>query len=314
MHCTCMPSQISRSHGDQAKSMKQLQNSTTEASNSCLVYLLSGLMSLLTLPPALIILKWYRPPRDKLVPALWTAVQINAWLQFSVYIASYQVSFSSYHTYLASAPQEVSTVLMSHSTISNYFVLGLAGMFLLELPLVMWYIACKVKMESSTQRTCPFHCRTMANSFGLTGIVFFLQIIGGYSVYFLSGLLAFPLFTVYSLALLAVANISLIALIALVIYPCTTRRWGQNCFQECGALLYICLGTVGAAGFTALLYTVVDDNLTAPLNSNQIASSIMSSCLFAVIAYIAKKTVWNYLWQPQTAIREHEEKQLLLKM
>ena len=269
-------------------------------------------MSLLALPPALMAIKRYKPPRDRLVPTLWMTTQINSWLQFSLYIISYQVSFSSYRTYLAGAPQEVSTILMSYSTIGNYFVLGLGGMFLLELPLVMWYIAYKVKKGSSTQSTYSFHCKTMVNSFGLTGIVFFLQIIGGYSVYFLLGLLTFPFFAVYSLALLAVANISLIALIALVIYPCTTRRLGRKCFQEYGVLLYICLGTVGALGFTALLYTVVDDNLTAPLNSNQIATSIMSSCLFVVIAYIAKKTVWHHLWQPQNPLREDEEQYLLL--
>ena len=111
---------------------------------------ISALTSLLALPPALIILKWYKPPRDRLTLALWMATHINSWLQFSVYIACYPISFNIYRTYLANAPQEVSTVLMPHSTIGNYFVIALGGIFVVEFPLVVWYFAWKVQQWTTT--------------------------------------------------------------------------------------------------------------------------------------------------------------------
>ena len=314
-HTLYLPSQIRSNHGIEPKEQLIARflslASKDKAVYSSITYSLSGLMSLLTLPPALVLLKWYRPRRDRLGHTLWMATQINSWWHFGVFIASYQVSFSVYQAYLADAPQEVSTVLLPYATIGHYFVLALGGMFLLELPLVMWYIARNVLTADSTRRTCSFHCNTMANSFGLTGIVFYLQIIGGYSVFLLFGIMAMPIAAIYSLALHAAANLFFIALIAVAIYPCSARRLGWNCFRECGVLLYIFLGSLCVSGFIAIVATIVTDNLTAPLNSTQIATSILSSCLFAVMGYIVKKTLWKDIWKTQNTVKEDEETALL---
>ena len=276
-----------------------------------MTYSLSGLMSLLTLPPALVLLKWYKPQRGRLVPTLWMATQINSWLHFAVFIASYQVGFKAYAEYLSDAPQEVMPILMPYVTTGNYFVLALGGMFLLELPLVMWYIAHNMVTVARKRNTCSLCCKTLAKSFGLTGMVFFLQILGGYTVNCLFGFMAFPVAAIYSLALHTVIYILLTALIGIILYPCLARKFEQNCFRECGVLLYILLGSLGVSGFFAIITVVVDDNLTAPLNSSQIATSILSSCLFGAIGYIAKKTLWNDIWKSQSAVREDEETALL---
>ena len=97
-----------------------------------------------------------------------------------------------------------------------------------------------------------------------------------------------------------------------MIHPCAEGIKVGKCFRGCGVLLYgfLLVFTV-AVLLNCLLLAIGADNLTAPLNSNQIATSIMSSCLFAVIAYTAKKTLWHQLWQPPTGDGEDEEAPLL---
>ena len=278
---------------------------------SCVICFLSVLMSLLTLPPALMFLKRCKLQRDKLL-ALWLATQINSWLQFSVYIASYLVSFSNYHAYLAAAPLAVRHLLNPYTTVGKYFVIALGSMFLLELPFVMWYFVSKVQQRTTTMgNTCSLRFKKMAHSFGLTGIVFFLQIVGGFSVFFVFGFLASPFPAMCSLTGQANVIVFLILFTALLIYPCVARNAGKKCFQGCGVLLYTFLGAASALGFTGVLMTLAADNLTTPLNASQIATSIVSSGLLALIVYITKVTVRCQLWLPNIVEREDEETPLL---
>ena len=278
------------------------------------VYILSALMSLLALTPAFSVLEKYNPSRNsyRLTPALWLATQINSWLLSAVYIVNCFNSFRQYHAYLADAPQEVIPFLISYATVGNYFVLALGCLFVLEFSFVMWYFSRTVQLKNDTMRNkCSFWFKTLAQSFGLTGIVFFLQCIGGYSVFFFILFLASPLVAIYTLLAHVITSVFLTFPIALLIYPCTARNVGKKCFQGCGLLLYIILGTLCLMGFTGIFLATVVDNLTAPLNSNQIATSIMSSGLLALMAYIVKKTLWHHLWQPNIVETDDEETPLL---
>ena len=280
------------------------------------VFFLSVLMSLLTLTPALKVLKRCKPERDRLVLSLWLATQINSWLQFSVYTASYLISIYSYNLYLADAPQAVRYLLIPYVTVGNYFLITMASIFLLEFPFVGWYFAKEVQKRTTNSRnTCKFHLKRLAHSFGLIGIVFFMQILGGFSVFLVLFFLASPLFAILSLTSKANATLFLILFTAFLIYPCQcmARNARRKCFQGCRVLLFSLLGSAGALGFCGLLFTIAIDNLTAPLNASHITTSILSSIVLAVIAYIAKATLPHQLWQPNTAVRENinEEKPLL---
>ena len=279
---------------------------------SSAISVISTLMSLLPLPPALMILKWYKPPRDKLTLALWMATQTNSWLQFTLFFASYLISFRIYREYLAGAPQEVGTVLMPYATVGNYFVIALGGIFVVELPFVMWYFVRKVQQWTTTSRNrCSIWLKILAHSFGLTGIVLFLQIIGGYSVFFFFLLLASPITAVSSLAAQANVTVFFLLITAFLIHPCVALKTGRKCFRGCGLLLFFSLGSLGVLGYTGMLAAVANDNLTAPLNASQIATSVMSSSLLALMAYTAKKTLLRRLLQSYSSEREDEELPLL---
>ena len=258
-------------------------------------------MSLLTLPVVLMFLKRCKPQRDRLVLALWLAAQINSWLHFSLYIASYAISFNIFYAYLADAPQAVRDLLISYATVGNYFVIVLGSILLLEFPFVIWYFAQKMQQQTTIiGNSCIFRLKMMAHSFGLTGIVFFLQILGGFSVFFTLEVLAFPIPAICNLTPQVNAALFLTLFTALLIYPCLcmARNARRKCFQGCGVLLYTFLGTTCALGFTGMLLTIAADNLTAPLNASQIATSIMSSCVLALIVYVAKVTLRCQLWLP----------------
>ena len=79
-------------------------------------------------------------------------------------------------------------------------------------------------------------------------------------------------------------------------------------------LLYTFLGTAGALGFTGVFMAISADNLTTPLNASQITTTIVSSCLLALIGYTFKKTLWQCLKQPQNAERDDEVTQLLASL
>ena len=273
-------------------------------------------MSLLTLTPALKLLKRCKPKKDRLVLSLWLAAQINSWLHFSLYTASYLISVYSYNLYLADAPQAVRYLLIPYGTVGNYFLIAMASIFLLEFPFVGWYFAKKMQKQTTNSRnTCKLQLTRLAHSFGLIGIVFFIQILGGFSVFLVLLFLASPLPAIWSLAGKANATLCLLLFTAFLIYPCQcmARNAGRTCFHGCGVLLFSLLGSTGALGFCGLLGTVALDNLTAPLNASQIATSILSSCVLAVIAYIAKATLQRQLWLPNIAVMENinEEKPLL---
>ena len=280
------------------------------------IFFLSVLMSLLTLTPALKVLKRCKPERDRLVLSLWLAAQINSWLQFSVYTASYLISIYSYNLYLADAPQAVRYLLIPYVTVGNYFLIAMASIFLLEFPFVGWYFAKKVQKQTTNSRnTCKFQLTRLAHSFGLTGVVFFMQLIGGFSVFLVLIFLASPLFAILSLTFKANATLFLILFTAFLMHPCQcmAQNARRKCFHGCRVLLFSLLGSAGALGFCGLIFTIAIDNLTAPLNASQITTSILSSCVLAVIAYIARATLPRQLWQPNTAVRENinEERPLL---
>ena len=279
------------------------------AVTSSFVYSLSALASLLTLPPALMALKWYKPSRNRPVPSLWIATQINSWIQFSVYIASYQVSFNLYHAYLTTAPEEVRSLLLPYATTGNYFVIALGVIFALELPFVVWYTIQKVLNKGGSSRnTCCLCCKLIIRSFGLTGIVFLLQAVGGWSVFFLFSVFALPLPTLDSVALHIFFAASFIAFIALVIHPCIEGNNIRKCFRGCRTLLFIFFSLLAVTfSLSCMLISVAADNLTAPLNSNQITTSIISSCLFAVMAFIAKKILWHRLCKPLNVERHSQD-------
>ena len=274
---------------------------------SIVVYLFSALLSLLTLPPALVVLKRYQPPRDCRFSAFWLSTQINSWLQFSVCIANYVISFSRYHTYLVDAPQEVIPFFLPYATLGNYFVISLGGIFLLELPFVMLYFALKVRQRTfPTGSSCQHSFRLLVHCFSMTGIVFFLQMASGYCTFFLFLFVAAPLLAVYSLVTQASIAVFLISFTAFLIYPCVAQNTGRKCLQGWGVILYVVMGCFGVFIFTGLLVAVAADNLTAPLNASLIATSVMSSSLLAMMAYIAKKTLWHHLWQPHAESKDEE--------
>ena len=191
-------------------------------------------MSLLTLTPALKVLKRCKPERDRLVLSLWLATQINSWLQFSVYTASYLISVYSYNLYLADAPQAVRYLLIPYVTVGNYFLIAMASMFLLEFPFVGWYFAKKVQKQTTNSRnTYKFQLKRLAHSFGLIGIVFFMQILGGFSVFLVLLFLASPLSAILSLTSKANATLFFILFTAFLIYltvckPCICMSMSEQ--------------------------------------------------------------------------------------
>ena len=125
--------------------------------------------------------------------------------------------------FLLSRRAVISTVYMPFVDI-GYYAFGIMGvLYLIEFPFILWCINTKVMAmdrRGMRRRQCILN---MPKSVGCAGMVLFLQVASWYSIYYLIGLLVYPLFVIVVVATFLLTFIFLTASTALLFLPCLTR-------------------------------------------------------------------------------------------
>ena len=109
------------------------------------------------------------------------------------------------------------------------------------------------------------------------GMVLFMQVVSWYFVYFLIGLLAYPLFVIVVLGFYLILFVFLTASTALLLLLCVTRC--RRCPQQCVPIMNLVTIGLICSGFTYILSHVVEGKWTTSYNSNQIVS-VCHICLW----------------------------------
>ena len=262
------------------------------------IYLLSGVVCLFSLPSILCMIQ--KGIRDKhrhtarpsapISKALYGAMCMSSWTFFAVLYSNPFNRLKDYKKYLLQDPDGMPAIFMSFVTTGYTFLMVLGGIFFMEFFIIMWYISQKVlktdAQNTIRHRSCLLCAKKLAEAMGLTGIVLFLQVLAGYSIYFCLLLMVSPLQAVAGLCLSTLTMIFATLVFALLIIPCTTacRRCPRGIFTLAQSVLMVLMAFI----FYILLLITIPDNHTTSFDGSHIVSSLVSSFLLFLVAYTLK--------------------------
>ena len=126
----------------------------------------------------------------------------------------------------------------------------------------------------------------MLNSVGCAGMVLFMQVASWYFVYFLTGLLSYPLFMIVALGAYVILFVFLTASTALLLLPCVTGC--RRCPQQSVPIMFLITIALLCSGFTYLLTYVRAGKWHTSYKSNQIVSGIFVSGILVLLSYTLK--------------------------
>lgn len=239
--------------------------------------------------------------------ALYGAACLSSWAFFVTLYGTLIYTLNKYRNHLLS--DGMPELFMPFVTVGYYLLIPLGGIFFLELLFMMWYISQKVlkaNVQCTTRsRSRLLCCMKKAETMGLSGIVLFLQILTGYSIYFFTLLVASPSKAVavvyHSVVLVAFATL----LIALLIIPFTTAC--RRCPRGSCKLALSVLVALMAFIFNILLNMTVLDNTTASFDTGRIASSLASSALLAIAGYSIRLLLIRQVSQERELVSQYDE-------
>ena len=262
------------------------------------IYLLSGIVCLFSLPGILCMIqktlrdkhRYTAQPSAPISKALYGAMCMSSWTFFAVLYSNMFYRLKDYKQYLLQDPDGMPEIFMSFVTTGYTFFIVLGSIFFMEFFIIMWYISQKVlntvPQTTIRCRTCLLWATKLVEAIGLTGIVLFLQVLAGYSIYFCLLLMVNPLRAVAGLCLSTLTMIFATLVFALLIIPCTTacRRCPRGIFTLALSVLMVLMAFI----FYILLLITIPDNHTTSFDGSHIVSSLVSSFLLFLVAYTLK--------------------------
>ena len=273
------------------------------------IYLLSGVVCLFSLPSILCMIQ--KGIRDKhrhtarpsapISKALYGAMCMSSWTFFAVLYSNPFNRLKDYKKYLLQDPDGMPAIFMSFVTTGYTFFIVLGSIFFMEFFIIMWYISQKVlntvPQTTIRCRTCLLWATKLVEAIGLTGIVLFLQVLAGYSIYFCLLLMVNPLRAVAGLCLSTLSMIFGTLVFALLIIPCTTacRRCPRGIFTLALSVLMVLMAFI----FYILLLITIPDNHTTSFDGSHIVSSLVSSFLLVLVGYALKLFLFRKVSQEE---------------
>ena len=137
----------------------------------------------------------------------------------------------------------------------GYSSFGIMGVLnLVAFTYLLWCINKRIR-QGLNRRKCTLN---MLKSVGCAGIVLFIQVASGYSMYYLIGLLSYPLVVILVLPAYLLIFIFLTASTALLFLPFLTRC--RRCPQQSAPIVFLVLIALICGGFMALVSHALDRN------------------------------------------------------
>ena len=286
--------------------------------NAIILYLLPVFTSL----AILLLLFWHskRHPlhcqnsklRNSISKSLLFSTMLQSWMWF-ICLYGYQLrGLSLLKDFLLSRRAVISTVYMPFVDI-GYYAFGIMGvLYLIEFPFLLWCINTKVMAvdrRGMQRRQCILN---MPKSVGCAGMVLFLQVASWYSIYYLIGLLVYPLFVIVVVAIFLLTFIFLTASTALLFLPCLTRC--RRCPQQSAPIVFLLLMALICTGCIFFLAHASESKLDTSYNTSQIVSGIFASGILTLSVYTIKSMLTHdmLIYDSQVGTDEPDEQQMLL--
>ena len=223
--------------------------------NAIILYLLIIISSSAILLALCWLKEWYTLHYQRSLNAvsrsLLFSTMLQSWLCF-MYLYGYQFwGLSLFKDFLHSRSAVVSTAYMPFVDI-GYYASGIMGvLYLVEFPFLLWYISTKIMAmdrRGLNRRQCML---IMLKSVGCAGMVLFMQVASWYFVYFLIGLLSYPLFMIVALGAYVILFVFFTASTALLLLPCVTGC--RRCPQQSVPIMFLITIALLCSGVTYLL-------------------------------------------------------------
>ena len=238
-----------------------------------------------------------RISQTKFLKAILVSFMINAWL-FTIYcfLTIYRV-FHYYGVYLAETQPLIYESFLPYVHTGYYMLISAGAIFLLQVPCVVLYVKKSplkdvftgYGINRSKQSLCKQWLSFLSTVLGFLGIVYMVQMVAISFVYTSMLILVVPIQTVeYVLSMVSVA-ILLVLITASALFSCINCSIKSCCRDLC------LIATVALAGFHGLLIFFclnINSNIPGdkkPLNVNLITTSLITSFLITLLAYVTRK-------------------------
>ena len=217
---------------------------------------------------------------------------------------------SVFKDFLHSRNAVISTAYMPFVDI-GYYAFGIMGVFyLVEIPFLLWYIRTKVMVmdrQSLNRRQCMLN---MLKSVGCAGMVLFMQVASWYFMYYLIGILSYPLFIIVALGAYLATFMFLTASTALLLLPCLTQC--RRCPQQSIPIMFLALIALICGGLMFPLSDVEEGKWNSTYDANEIISGLFASGILALLVFTIKSVFAPYMLASDSQTgRDESDEQLL---
>ena len=284
-------------------------------------------LNIVMLPAAMWLVAWCMRSAQKtcansntsMRKALLAAMMVNSWVWYAYLYISHIVllRMATNHKIIGShRTSRVFRDFLSPYIQHSYNMLGaLAVIHLIEFVFLMYYyngVSCHGKRQK--------RCKAAASACGAVGVVLFVQIVSGYSLYFFALLMVKPIYAIDQLSLTCSVSALVFLLTLMGILPCISRC--KDLTKHYAVLLPLMSIFSGITVLSTLLLAVSWFQVTEDMDMLEIISTILSSCLIGTMGYTAKRVLLPQLSQggrskeaghEQTKQRDSESKPLIPK-
>ena len=238
-----------------------------------------------------------RISQTKFLKAILVSFMMNAWV-FTIYcFLTIHRIFYSYSVYLAETQPLLYEHFLPYVHNGYYMLISVGGIFLLQVSFVIWYVKKSPLKDVFTgyginhnkQSFCKQWSSFLSTVLGFLGIIYAVQVAAILLLYTSILILVAPIRTVgYILTIVSVAILFML-ITASVLFSCISCSIKSCCRELC------LIATVVLVGFHGLLFLIClemnSDKLSAkkPLNVNLIATSLITSFLITLLAYVTRK-------------------------
>ena len=270
-------------------------------------------LNIVMLPAAMWLVAWCMRSAQKtgansntsMRKAVLAAMMVNSWVWYAYLYISHIVLLRTATKHRSIGSHRTSHV--SRDFLSPYIqhsynmLVALAVMHLIEFLFLMCYykgISCHGKRQK--------RCKAAVSACGAVGVVLFVQMVSGYSLYFFLLLTVKPIYAIDQLSLTCSLSALVFLLTIMGILPCISRC--KDLTKHYAVLLPLMSIFSSITILTTLLLVTSWFQVTENMDMLEMISTILSSCLIGTMGYTAKRVLLPHLSQGRSSKEvDHEQ-------
>ena len=245
------------------------------------------------------------------------SIVLYCWMNFGTLYALHYYILYQFEHYQSTRPEGLPELYLPCSTPGHYMLYVLGGLFLAELPILLYFIHKNTKKISDhksgrVKNYKIYFCNSLRSGGCLwLGMVYYLQLQAGFFVYFLIFLIANPLSAIRKCAQVISIALLQISVTSVILHPCVHRRRVQ-CRAYC-FLLYASLVALNLNVPSYLLDPISKNNWNTSFDITEIISTIFTTVLLSVLGFFAKAVLFypNPRTKSKNTDRDHSERDVI---